>query len=74
MILIVSLVTIFGFANPSYKLVSPICITLSELVIYASVSTLNMFAVAVAQLELEPPLSQLKSMLFELPVISQVPV
>ena len=33
-----------------------------------------MFAVAVAQLELEPPLSQLKSMLFELPVISQVPV
>ena len=33
-----------------------------------------MFAVAVPQLELLPVLSQLKSMLFELPVISQVPV
>ena len=32
------------------------------------------FAVAVPQLELLPPLSQLKSMLFELPVIAQVPV
>ena len=33
-----------------------------------------MFAVAVPQLELLPVLSQLKSMLFELPVMSQVPV
>ena len=32
------------------------------------------FAVAVAQLELLPPLSHLKSILFELPVIFQVPV